>query len=356
MGVSAGNVCQSDTGYVTCGLNAQNCVVVSNANGTCPGGSKPCRGNPGSAACTCTTTAPAECFVSGAFRPGSFCTGTAPNVTVTSCAADANGCATGATSDCRPPRGCAGTAPNVTCQCLPQFNPPECMGVGHASGNYCADPATLIMCTDNGLGCQGLGIVTCLPTQGCVGVHPQARCADEIVYGQSKTDGLGFFEAWSERFIAIPVNVSVPSTIRRLGLLWAGNGANAIFADTVMMGLYPDGLVNNTPAPLGRLIAGVPALAVDRPGNFEGKVAAPVAADVPVPAGNYWLLVNIQLTPSTGRGLGSVARLSAPEQAILTAPFPFSKGLPTEIPASTAFTAAAFKGPLNVYVVGLPQQ
>ena len=124
-----------------------------------------------------------------------------------------------------------------------------------------------------------------------------------------------------------------------------------------MMGLYPDGAASNgTRMPLGALIAGVPAIAVDKPGNFEGKVAAPSAADVTVPAGNYWLLVNIRSQPSTGFGLGSVARLSGPESGFLTAPFAFSKGLPMDIPATTPFTASSFKGPLNLYIVGLPQE
>ena len=78
-----------------------------------------------------------------------------------------------------------------------------------------------------------------------------------------------------------------------------------------------------------------------------------------MPAGRYWVLVNIEapnVLPIPLLGDPSVARLTTPASAVLTLDSPFAKGLPAEIPNTATFVAGAYKGPLNVYLIGMPQQ
>lgn len=350
-GTTSGNVCQSTTSYLTCGTTAQGCVVVTSTAGTCPGGSKPCAGEPGQAACTCNTSAPPECFANNAFMAGGACAAGK----LTRCAADGNGCQSGSSAPCTGTQTCQGTLPNAVCACP---GAPDCSVAG-GEGTHCSG-STLIKCSTIGQGCFSEATSTCSPPQACVGSNPTARCADEVSYGVPKPPGSAS-ETWSERFVAIPVKLSEATTLRRFGLIWAGNGATppAAFSTRVMFGLYPDGIgASGAAAPVGRLIAGA-LVAVSDPGNVEVVPMRPAAGERTVPAGDYWVLVNIEavnVLPIPIRGVPSVARLTTPEAAVLGIDSAFANDLPAEIPATVKFVAGALKGPLNVYLIGMPQQ
>jgi hypothetical protein len=349
-GATSGNVCQSPTSYVSCATNAQGCVVVSSSNGACPGGSKPCTGEPGQAVCACSTSAPPECFLNGVFMTGGACA----SGRLTRCASDGNGCQSGTSMACGT-QTCQGTLPNAVCACS---GAPDCSVAG-GEGTHCSG-STLIRCTATGQGCFTEATTTCTPPQACVGNNPVARCADEVAYGVPKPAGTES-ESWTERFVAIPIRITEATTLRRFGLIWAGNGATppAGYATRVMFGLYPNGAgALGAAAPVGKLIAGA-IVSVSDPGNVEVAPMQPAAGERPVPAGNYWVLINIEaasILPIPIRGVPSVTRLATPESAVLTFESPFAKGLPTDIPNTAAFVAGAFKGPLNVYLIGMPQQ
>ena len=346
MGVT-GNTCQSAISYVTC-ARVGTCLVAT-GTGTCPGVSKPCTGNPGSAVCACNNTPPPECFSGAVFMVGNACAGGR----VTHCVLDGNSCQSGTSTGCNAPQICQGTLPSAACGC-PAV--PDCDGAGEINGSRCSG-ATLITCSGDS-GCQSETTATCSLPQACVGAYPRARCADEVSYGVPKPPGTES-EAWSEHFVAIPINISEPVTLRRFGLIWAGDGANPPRAvpTRVMFGLYPDGIgASGTSAPVGRLIAGA-LVAVDQPANVEVTPSLPAPGERSVPAGNYWVLLNIEAPISIPRILpGSVARLASPTTAVLGIDSPFANPLLDPIPATVKFVDGKLAGPLNVYLVGVPQQ
>jgi hypothetical protein len=274
---------------------------------------------------------------------------------LTRCAVDGNGCQSGPSAPCAGSQTCQGTLPNAACACP---GAPDCSLAG-GEGTHCSG-STLIKCTATGQGCFSEATAACNPPQACVGSNPSARCADEVSYGVPKPPGTAS-ETWSEHFVAIPIRLAEATTLRRFGLIWAGNGATppVAFSTRVMFGLYPDGIgASGTAAPVGRLIAGS-IVAVNDPGNVEVAPMRPAAGERAVPAGNYWVLVNIEaasILPLPVLGAPSVARLATPAAAVLGLDSAFANELPPEIPATAKFVAAAFKGPLNVYLIGMPQQ
>jgi hypothetical protein len=105
---SSGNVCQSPTGYATCGSNSDGCVVKT-GNGTCPA-DKPCAGAAGAGTCTCTGE-PTSSDCPAGMDAGSRCVGT----TLYACGASASGCKTLVKTVCPANGACVDSYPAARC-------------------------------------------------------------------------------------------------------------------------------------------------------------------------------------------------------------------------------------------------
>jgi len=338
MGAGAGNVCQSATSYVTCATDASGCVQITASNGTCPGGSKPCSGSPGSAACACNTTPNAACTPGGAFAAGYACSSGSQRV---QCVVDGNGCNTSnPPATCPSPQTCQGTLPSAVCACPAGYNTIDCDANGEINGNRCVG-STLYTCTDAGGGCQQLSTTSCAANQLCVGSHPGARCADEEKKGVSTAGGMQ--QSWSAILLGMKINVPVSSTLRRLGVYWNGNGSGAALMRTLTFAVYRDG----GSGPNGALLASAIDRTVNTLGAVDFNLTTP-AGGTTLTAGDYWLFVEMSAA-------GYVAMNGSPTTSYLYLSHTYGSALPATVtPAS--FMSGQVPGPLALYMVVIPQQ
>jgi hypothetical protein len=161
-----GTFCESSTAVATCGLDAVNCLAITNRV-TCPSG-KPCTGSFGAASCSCSPP-PTDCG-GGA---GQACRGAPPGEVVT-CGTNSDGCIviTG-TNACAAGKPCAGTPPNSSCTCPA---PPAICNA--TTGTFCSDTSTLVTCANDANGCLTISAtVGCGAGKQCTGSTGSASCS-----------------------------------------------------------------------------------------------------------------------------------------------------------------------------------
>lgn len=261
------------------------------------------------------------------------------------CSTDGNGCPTSGTPmSCPTPQTCQGALPAATCACPTGYNPPECDAAGEVSGSRCVG-STLTTCTNAGAGCQQLTTMTCPANQLCVGSHPNARCAGEQTHGWPAA--AGGQESWSGLLVGVRINVPVAASLRRVGLVWNGNGGTppSALSRTATFALFRD--VGTGAGPTGSAIAS----SIDRPlsqvGAADFNLTNP-AGGLTLTAGDYWLFVNLNMA-------GYVARNTSPSTPYLYMTHSYGSQLPMNVQPSS-FQASSLAGPLGFYMVVIPQQ
>ena len=105
--VTDGNVCQSNTSYVTCSTSADGCVTA--ATKSC-NAAKPCRGGAGSAACICINE-PTASDCPAASKNGSRCVGSV----LYTCGSNTESCGTITKTTCPSGGACVDDYPNARC-------------------------------------------------------------------------------------------------------------------------------------------------------------------------------------------------------------------------------------------------
>lgn len=104
-GKTSGNVCQSDTSFVQCATDQNGCVTAT--PGRCDS-DKPCRGDAGSAACTCVDS-PTQVQCPANLADGARC----DNTSLLRCSVSTAGCARFEQTLCE--SSCLGTYPSAAC-------------------------------------------------------------------------------------------------------------------------------------------------------------------------------------------------------------------------------------------------
>jgi hypothetical protein len=174
-----------------------------------------------------------------------------------------------------------------------------------------------------------------------VGAHPSARCADEEKKGNPTASGGN--ESWSGMLVGNKINIPVAATLKRVGIVWDGNGAGTALSRLTTFALYRD----NGSGPNGALLASSIDRTVNALGALEFNLTMP-AAGLPLAAGDYWLFVNINAA-------GYVRRNATPSTPYLYATAPYGGALPATV-TNTSFMAGNLAGPLGFYLVVIPSQ
>jgi hypothetical protein len=245
---------------------------------------------------------------------------------------------------CTTPQTCQGALPTAACACPTGYNPPECDAAGEVNGSRCSG-STLYTCTNAGAGCQQLTTMTCTASQLCVGSHPNARCASETTHGWPAA--AGGQETWSNLLVGVRINVPVAASLRRMGLVWNGNGGTppSALSRNATFVLFRD--VGTGAGPTGNAIA----TSIDRPlgqiGAADFNLTNP-AGGLTLTAGDYWLFVNLN-------NPGYVARNTSPSTPYLYMTHSYGGQLPMNVQPSS-FQSSSAAGPFGFYIVVIPQQ
>jgi hypothetical protein len=192
---------------------------------------------------------------------------------------------------------------------------------------------TLYTCATNAAGCVSLATQECPTTGACEGAYPVATCASEQDVGYPVDTGAGG-NLIGGNLNAFAVQIGVPVTLQRFGIIMRYNGAGA----SVTMALY-----SSDPA------TGGPATLIAQTSSFTSAngtneiSASPMSTRLT--AGTYWIAAAFN---QANTAVGTAAPLDTMDFASYT----YGDPLPATWP--TTFNTLPNTSVANFYLVVLP--